>query len=125
MAVSPYGQKVRFGGTLEIQATTDSRIHHSRIQGIYEAAKNFYPEFPLTFPENRAIWTGHRPCSPDGIPYIGAIPGSTNAFVGTGHGMMGVSMAPATGLLLAEKITGKTPSMPLEAFQPDRFARKA
>ncbi|MGY6559011.1 MAG: NAD(P)/FAD-dependent oxidoreductase [Nitritalea sp.] len=125
VAVSPYGQKVRFGGTLEIQATTDNRIRQPRVQGIYEAARNFYPEFPFEFPKQEAIWTGHRPCSPDGMPYIGALPGSDNAFVGTGHGMMGVSMAPATGLLLAEKITGKSPSISLEAFHPGRFARKS
>ncbi|MGY6520198.1 MAG: NAD(P)/FAD-dependent oxidoreductase [Mongoliitalea sp.] len=120
VAVSPYASKVRFGGTMEI-AGTDERINMNRVKGIFESINRFYPGFQAEFPEKEQIWKGLRPCSPDGVPYIGQAPGYENAWFGTGHGMMGISMAPATGKILSDLHQGHVSPMDLKAFEVGRF----
>ena len=120
VAVSPYGNQVRFGGTMEI-AGTDERINLNRVKGIFESINRFYPSFQAKFPEKEQIWKGLRPCSPDGVPYIGQAPGYENAWFGTGHGMMGISMAPATGKILSDLHQGDLSSIDLKAFEVGRF----
>ena len=66
-------------------------------------------------------WNGLRPCTADGLPIIGALPGTSNAFVATGHGMMGVTLGPATARSIGELIDGETTTMDLAPFSPDRF----
>lgn len=120
VAVSPYGERIRFGGTMEI-AGTNQKVNLNRVKGIFEAINRFYPEFEAKFPEENKIWKGLRPCSPDGLPYIGAAPGYSNVLFGTGHSMMGVSLAPATGKILAELHQTKNPSLELGGFEVGRY----
>lgn len=62
------------------------------------------------------------PCSEDGLPVIGPIPGVEGAFVATGHSCWGILMAPATGLAMAELIAeGEAKSVDLRPFYPQRF----
>lgn len=119
---SPYGEKVRFGGTMEISSHVD-KINMRRVQGIFESIKAYYPEFKAAFPSQDKIWKGMRPCSPDGLPYIGKAPGWENVAFGAGHSMMGVSLAPATGKLLADLKSGKIGTLKTDAFAVDRYAR--
>jgi D-amino-acid dehydrogenase len=121
VAVSPYGNKIRFGGTLEI-AGTDEKINLKRVRGIFESINTYYPDFKANFPTEKDIWSGLRPCSPDGMPYIGAAPGYENVWFGTGHGMMGLSLAPATGLVLSELSNKNQPEIELSAFEVGRYA---
>lgn len=120
VAVSPYGSKVRFGGTMEI-AGTDESVNLNRVRGIFESINRFYPGFESKFPDKDQIWKGLRPCSPDGVPYIGAAPGYQNVWFGTGHGMMGISMAPGTGKILTDLHQGDASTMDLKAFEVGRF----
>lgn len=120
VAVSPYGEQVRFGGTMEIAGTNQS-INLNRVKGIYESINRFYPDFKAKFPEENKIWKGLRPCSPDGLPYIGYAPGYSNVLVGSGHSMMGISLAPATGKILAELHQQKDASMEIQGFEVGRF----
>ena len=120
VAVSPYENQIRFGGTMEI-AGTDESININRVKGIFESINKYYPDFQSKFPETEQIWKGLRPCSPDGLPYIGFAPKWKNVLVGSGHSMMGISLAPATGKILAELHAQKTPSMELAGFKVDRF----
>jgi D-amino-acid dehydrogenase len=120
VAVSPYGEQIRFGGTMEI-AGTNQKIDMKRVQGIFESINRYYPDFQAQFPKETEIWKGLRPCSPDGLPYIGLAPGYPNVLVGSGHSMMGISMAPATGRLLAELHQQKEPTMELGGFEVGRF----
>ncbi|WP_026947645.1 NAD(P)/FAD-dependent oxidoreductase [Algoriphagus marincola] len=120
VAVSPYGNKIRFGGTMEI-AGTNQKIDMKRVQGIFESINRYYPDFQAQFPKETEIWKGLRPCSPDGLPYIGLAPGYSNVLVGSGHSMMGISMAPATGKLLAELHQQKEPTMEISGFEVGRF----
>jgi D-amino-acid dehydrogenase len=69
------------------------------------------------------VWHGLRPCSPDGLPYIGLSNTIGNLVMATGHSMMGLSLGPATGFLVSEIIAGKPPSVRLSLFDPGRFNR--
>ena len=120
VAVSPYGTQVRFGGTLEI-AGTNQNVNINRVRGIFESINQYYPAFEAKFPEESQIWKGLRPCSPDGLPYIGFAPGLENVLVGAGHAMLGVTMAPATGKLLAELHQKEPTSMDVSGFEVGRF----
>jgi D-amino-acid dehydrogenase len=121
VAVSPYAETVRFGGTMEIAGTNQS-VNLNRVKGIFESINRFYPEFEAKFPAENQIWKGLRPCSPDGLPYIGFAPGYSNVLVGSGHSMMGISLAPATGKILAELHQQKATAMEIQGFEVGRFA---
>jgi D-amino-acid dehydrogenase len=121
VAVSPYSETVRFGGTMEIAGTNQS-VNLNRVRGIFESINRFYPEFEAKFPAENQIWKGLRPCSPDGLPYIGFAPGYSNVLVGSGHSMMGISLAPATGKILAELHQQKATAMEIQGFEVGRFA---
>jgi glycine oxidase len=65
-------------------------------------------------------WAGLRPGSPDGLPYLGAVPGCDNLFVAAGHFRAGIQLSPATGLVMKELLLGQKPTIPMEAFRLDR-----
>ena len=67
------------------------------------------------------VWAGLRPCTPDGLPIIGAPQGLPGLVLATGHAMKGVSLAPVTAKLVGELVTGETPSHDVAPFRPDRF----
>jgi D-amino-acid dehydrogenase len=120
-AITPMdGNKIRFGGTMEITShKTPPRMN--RVQGILDAVKRFYPDFDVPMPPKEKIWYGYRPCSADGLPYIGRIKKYENVTVATGHSMLGLSLGAGTGKLVDEIITGKNLTMSIRAFQPERF----
>ncbi|MBT1685972.1 NAD(P)/FAD-dependent oxidoreductase [Dawidia soli] len=120
VAVTPMGNALRFGGTMEI-AGTDRSVNMNRVKGIVEAIPKYYPEMNVGVPDVRSVWSGLRPCSPDGLPYIGRTKRYKNLVLATGHSMMGVSLAPATGKLVAEIVNGQPTSMDITAFDPERF----
>ena len=66
-------------------------------------------------------WRGLRPCSPDGLPYLGRPAKFANLTVATGHAMMGMSLGPITGSLVAEIISGDQPKFDLSLLSPDRY----
>jgi D-amino-acid dehydrogenase len=121
-AITPMdGNKIRFGGTMEITShKTPPRMN--RVQGILDAVKRFYPDFDVPFPAKEKIWYGYRPCSADGLPYIGRIRKYPNLTVATGHSMLGLSLGAGTGKLVEEIITGKSLTIPTDPFNPERFS---
>lgn len=120
VAVTPMGNSLRFGGTMEITGI-DHRINMNRVKGIVDSIPNYYPEMNVAMPSKENVWHGLRPCSPDGLPYIGRSDKFKNLTIATGHSMMGLSLGPATGLLVAEVIDHKKSSMDIELFKPSRF----
>ena len=121
VAVTPMGGDLRFGGTLELGGL-NPRIHLPRVRGILDAIPRYYPNLKveMTPPEN--IWHGFRPCSPDGLPYIGRVKDFENLVLATGHAMMGLSLGPATGQLVGDVLEGrKTDGRFLRFFDPGRF----
>ncbi|RAJ93969.1 D-amino-acid dehydrogenase [Larkinella arboricola] len=118
---TPMGPDLRFAGTLEV-AGTDLSVNMNRVRGIVNSIQNYYPELPADLPDVSKVWSGLRPCSPDGLPYIGRMTGFENLTLATGHGMMGVSLGPATGKLVADCIGNRTPELEISAFSPLRFS---
>ncbi|QCR22289.1 FAD-binding oxidoreductase [Pontibacter sp. SGAir0037] len=121
VAVTPFGNQVRFGGTMEITNDND-KINLNRVKGIHNAASKYYGNFQCDFPQKQDVWSGLRPCSPDGLPYIGFTERWSNVLFGTGHSMMGISLAPATGKLLTELLMNRKAQVQLDAFSPDRYS---
>ena len=121
-AITPMGgNKIRFGGTMEITShKTPPRMN--RVQGVLNAVKRYYPEFEVPFPPKEKIWYGYRPCSADGLPYIGRIKKYDNVTVATGHSMLGLSLGAGTGKLVDEIVNGKQPAMDLKPFTVERFS---
>jgi D-amino-acid dehydrogenase len=72
------------------------------------------------FAEGPAGWAGFRPSTPDSLPVLGEVPGAPGLVVATGHGMLGVTLAPATGLAVAAIVRGERPDW-LAPFAPGRF----
>jgi D-amino-acid dehydrogenase len=114
------GNKIRFGGTMEITSTkTPPRMN--RVEGLLQAVKRFYPEFDIPLPTIDKVWYGFRPCSADGLPYLGKPAKWNNLVMATGHSMVGLSLGAGTGKLVSELIQNKQPSMDIGSFNPDRF----
>lgn len=78
----------------------------------------FFPELPRL----RALraWTGFRPASRDGLPYIGELPDRRGVWVATGHEGLGITTAPATARLFVDLFTGRTPALDPAPFTPSR-----
>lgn len=120
VAVTPMGTTLRFGGTMEITGV-DHSISMNRVRGIVDSIPHYYPDMKVSMPKKEEIWHGLRPCSPDGMPYIGRSKSLSNLIFATGHSMMGLSLGPGTGKLVAEIVAGQKTSVPISAFAPDRF----
>ena len=114
------GTTLRLGGTMEVVPTTTAP-NYKRVQGIVNAVNTYYPDFNIALPSTDKMWYGYRPCSADGIPYIGRGGKYSNVVIATGHAMLGLSLGAATGKLVSEMINGEKTSIAMESFSPDRF----
>ncbi len=121
VAVTPMGDTLRFGGTMEIAGLNED-INPVRVRGIIKAAVKYFPKFALEDFAGIQPWRGLRPCSPDGLPYLGRTAQFSNLTIATGHAMMGLSLGPVTGRLVSEMVSGEKPSLDLTLLNPDRYA---
>lgn len=121
VAVTPMGNSLRFGGTMEI-AGLDERINPVRVRGIIKAVPKYYPQFGDADFEGIKPWRGLRPCSPDGLPYVGKTKRMGNLAIATGHAMMGLSLGPITGKLVANLLTGDKNEIDIALLHPDRYS---
>ena len=119
VAVTPMNGYTRFAGTMELGGINDL-INPLRVESIANAAEDYFKGLQISNEEKNSARSGLRPCSPDGIPYIGRSEKWKNLTIGTGHAMMGWSLGPATGKLITEIIQEKKPSLNMKAFSPDR-----
>jgi D-amino-acid dehydrogenase len=119
VGVTPMGAMLRFAGTLEL-AGLDLSINRRRVDAIYQAAQEYLRFEPET--DAIEIWRGLRPLTPDTLPIIGRSSRIENLIVATGHGMLGVSMGPITGKLVAQLVTGEQPDLDLFPLTVERFA---
>mgnify|MGYP002379624097 FL=1 len=120
VAVTPMENNLRFGGTMEI-TRVNHKISMNRVRGIVESIPKYYPEMKVDVPGKEKVWHGLRPCSPDGLPYVGRSKQLQNLIVATGHSMLGISLGPGTGRVVADLMDGKKPDVGLSAFDPERF----
>src|SRR5438552_5931396 len=102
------GGALRFAGTMEI-AGRNNEINSVRVQSIIAAASRYYPEIKAADFNGVAPWCGLRPCSPDGLPYVGRTARLANLSVATGHAMMGMTLGPITGRIAADILSGDSP----------------
>lgn len=119
VAVTPMQGFTRFSGTMEI-AGIQHQIKKNRVAAIAKAACDYYPGLKISESTISEVQCGLRPLSPDGLPFIGRHSRFKNLSLATGHAMMGWSLGPATGKLIAELIDDKSPSLTLDAFAPER-----
>lgn len=121
VAVTPMGDRLRFTGRLELSAL-DTTPSPERIAGIERAVREYVAiDEPLTVHET---WAGLRPTTPDGVPLIGYAPGYANLIVATGHAMLGLSLGPGTGQVVAELASGRVPAVELRRFDVDWNRRR-
>jgi D-amino-acid dehydrogenase len=118
MAVTPMGDTLRFGGTLEL-AGLDLSINRRRVDALTRSARGYLPGAERF--ERLETWRGLRPCTPDGLPLLGRTAGCANLLVATGHAMVGMSLGPVTGKLVAQLAAGQPPELDLSLLAPDRF----
>ena len=119
-AITPWGNALRIGGTMELSGI-NNKVLIKRMEGIYNSAKNFYPGLKIDFPPADKIWNGLRPVTPDGLPYIGKHSSFDNLVIAGGHAMLGISEATGTGKIVSEIIQRKTTSIDIRAFKVERF----
>ena len=118
VAITPMGEYLRVAGTLEISGM-DQRINSFKIKSILDAARSYYPDLQINDPG--PAWYGYRPCSPDGMPYIGKWKKDSSITLATGHAMMGLSLAPATGRMVRDLLKKGDSINP--KFASNRFLR--
>jgi D-amino-acid dehydrogenase len=116
VAVSPFSDGLRIGSTMQF-AGYDTTTDPSRVQLLTDATRLYLREMPSGPVEE--TWWGWRPMVPDGLPVIG--PAGPRVWLATGHGMLGLSLATATGKLLSEMMLGRPPHLDPRPFSLSRF----
>jgi D-amino-acid dehydrogenase len=120
VVLTPMKDMLRIAGTLEL-AGFDQSMNRRRLQAILKAVSAYFPEFDYESLDLVEIWRGLRPCTPDGLPYLGRLPRYDNATIAAGHGMLGISLAPITGKIVAQLIANETPAIDLTPLRVERF----
>jgi D-amino-acid dehydrogenase len=120
VAVTPMKHGLRFAGTMEVNGL-DLSINPKRVQGIVDSVSQYFPQFTKEDFKDIEPWAGLRPCSPDGMPYIGRPKKYNNLLVATGHAMLGISLGPVTGNIIAQLAVGETPKTDLTLMDVDRY----
>ncbi len=120
IAVTPMGETLRFGGTMELSGVNHV-VRSERVRQIIESVPQYFPDFTEQDFAGIQPWHGLRPVSPDGLPYVGRFNRYGNLTAACGHAMLGLTLAPITGLLVAEILTGRKPSVSLPMLDPNRY----
>ncbi|MBI3681335.1 MAG: FAD-dependent oxidoreductase [Acidobacteria bacterium] len=115
---TPMDGFVRFAGTLEFSGL-NHQIRRPRLDQLTNAARLYANGIGETTPLSE--WCGLRPCLPDGLPAVGPVATCGGLFIATGHAMLGLTLAPVTGKLMAECVLDGTPAMDLRPLRPERF----
>ncbi|WP_088318731.1 FAD-binding oxidoreductase [Kineosporia sp. R_H_3] len=119
VAITPFSDRLRLAGTMEF-AGLDEKVNDVRVAAILRGPQAYLrgwkPPTGTLRPQ-----AGMRPMTPDGLPAIGALPGTDNTFVTTGHGMLGVTLAAGSALALSDLVVHGTRRPELEPFDPARF----
>jgi len=120
VGVTPMNGFTRFAGTMEIGGINNN-IDYTRVKSIAKLAESFYKNLKISKTDIDNAACGLRPCTPDGLPFIGRHSKFKNLTIATGHAMMGWSMGPGTGKLISEIISDKKLSLDLNPFSVQRF----
>lgn len=119
VVATPLGDALRLAGTMEFSGF-DSSINPVRADAIRRGPADYLRGWHSPKPDAEA-WSGFRPMTPDSLSMIGRLGKHDNAYVASGHGMFGLTMAPATALAVVEMVeSGRIPER-LRPFDPARF----
>jgi D-amino-acid dehydrogenase len=121
VATTPMLDGLRFAGTMEM-AGTQLDINPIRVKGIVNSISKYLPQFKEQDFSQIKPWAGLRPCTPDGLPYIGRTKKYNNLVIGTGHAMLGFTMGPVTGQLLSQEILKEKKDFESKLIAVDRYA---
>ncbi len=114
---TPMGTRVRFAGTMEFSGENEV-VREARLRQLTRAARAAFPDLGTARPVSE--WCGLRPVSVDGLPIVGPVPGVDGLHVATGHGMLGLTLGPVTGQIVARLVVdGDDPRA--EPLAPGRF----
>jgi D-amino-acid dehydrogenase len=115
---TPFDGRLRLAGTLQLTGL-DMRMDQIRVAATLNAGVRALRG--IEGARVTDVWRGIRPCAPDGLPVIGRSERIANVVFATGHAMKGLHLAPGTGRLVAEILSGEPPMQDLMPFSPDRF----
>ncbi len=121
VTVTPMGNFLRFGGTLEL-AGFDNSVDRVRASSILNAIPDYVEGADPASIKTRDIWSGFRPCTPDGLPMIGRSTSVNNLVIATGHAMIGITLGPITGQLVSEIVNDQTSEIDIDLLHPERFS---
>jgi D-amino-acid dehydrogenase len=121
VGVSSYQDAVRIAGVFEL-GREDARVDRRRIAAMVATVEPYFERWRPSGEPAELEWAGLRPMTADGLPLIGPAPAVPGVFVATGHGMLGVTLAPATAALLAPLVLEGRTASELEPFRPARAA---
>lgn len=118
VAVSPFGNQIRVTGRLEVgeYSTTPKPRWIARLEDFAREYIRLDEKLDI-----KETWAGLRPVTPDGMPIIGKSPLHSNLTVASGHAMLGLSLGPGTGQVVAELATGGETAFDLRPFGMERF----
>lgn len=108
---------LRCAGTAEF-AGVDAEPDYRRAKIFNRLAKRLFPDINIASPIE---WMGRRPSLPDSLPCLGEVPGQPGLFAAFGHSHYGFGMAPNTGRVVAEVVSGATPNIDMAPYRIDRF----
>ena len=120
VAMTPMQHGLRFAGTMEL-AGYNKDINPVRVRAIANAIPKYFPQFKDHDFSRTEPWGGLRPCSPDGLPYIGRTKHYDNLIVASGHAMLGLTLAPITGRLVSNIIVGRKNELDIKQLDVDRY----
>lgn len=120
VAVTPLENRLRLAGTMEFGGL-DEEINRVRVEAILKAPISYFRDWEPPSVADVKPLSGMRPMAPDGLAVLGRLPKLSNGYVATGHGMYGVTLAPATANLMTDLILHDRVSSALEPFNPARF----
>jgi D-amino-acid dehydrogenase len=117
---TPMTAGLRLAGTVEF-AGLDAPPDWRRAEALLDQLPNLLPQLSHSDVGHADRWMGRRPSLPDSRPVIGRSPRFANAVLAFGHAHVGLTSAAMTGRLVAQLLTGESPSIDLSPFAPDRF----
>ncbi|MER5673714.1 NAD(P)/FAD-dependent oxidoreductase [Pseudonocardia alni] len=122
VAVTPLGDRLRLAGTMQFTTPGDTGIARRRVAGIRGPAARLLPGWRDATVVS--VWAGLRPLTPDGLPYLGWLDRDRRVAVCAGHAMLGLTLAPLSGVQVADLVEDK-PVEFAEHLAPHRFGGRA
>lgn len=117
LMVNPMAMGLRLAGSVEL-AGLHAPPNYARADVLLRKGRELFPHLDAS---ETTRWMGHRPCLPDSLPVIGRAPRAENAWLGFGHGHVGMCGGATTGREIAHLVAGRAPQVDLAPFSPLRF----